>query len=534
MRRILAVGPALALALAAGAPAPAQAQVSGPNVLLVCNGSFGGCPRAAGHFTSIQAAVNAAQPGDWILVWPGIYHEKGSPTAGVLITTPGIHLRGMARNLVVVDGTNPGARGPCSADPQLQDANGGVGRNGIEVFKTDGTSVENLTVCNYLSGTGNTGNQVWFNGGDGSGAIGMASYHGAYLTASSTFFQAGISNPAMYGVFASNASGPGTIEHAYASNMADSSFYVGACPDCNAIVRFVHAENSALGYSGTNAGGHLLIEDSEWDHNRVGILPNSLANDDLPSPQDGACPDNPAHSCTFIQRNFVHDNNNANTPAVGLTATSPVGTGILLSGSRNDTVSNNRVTHQGAWGILINDFPDTSPPSTNPLYCAGGIPNQPTPFGMACYFVAFGNVVTGNVLASNGGFDNPTNSDLADASIPFSIDNCFTQNSDLLTAGGVPTSDPANIQDPAVLGTCGVPGQGDMGELFNQLACDALNVCVTAGTYPRPTHVGLIAIPTQPSMDNPCAGVPVTEAAEAFCPQGHYAGPRGSFFSPPR
>src|SRR5262252_4419226 len=68
-----------------------------------------------GSFTSVQAAVDAAKPGDWILVGPGDYHERGDRDpryrklaeegAGVMITTPGIHLRGMDRNRVVVDGT---------------------------------------------------------------------------------------------------------------------------------------------------------------------------------------------------------------------------------------------------------------------------------------------------------------------------------------------------------------------------------------------------------------------------------------------
>jgi pectin methylesterase-like acyl-CoA thioesterase len=62
-----------------------------------------------GSFTSIQAAVNAARPGDWILIAPGVYHEQGSAGAGVLIKTAGIHLRGLDRNGVVVDGTLPGS-----------------------------------------------------------------------------------------------------------------------------------------------------------------------------------------------------------------------------------------------------------------------------------------------------------------------------------------------------------------------------------------------------------------------------------------
>jgi hypothetical protein len=159
--------------------------------------------------------------------------------------------------------------------------------------------------------------------------------------------------------------------------MADSSFYVGACPDCNAVLRGLHAQNSALGYSGTNSGGHLVIESSEWDSNRVGILPSSLANDDLPSPQDGACPAVPGRSCTLIRFNYVHDNNNPNTPGVGIASTVPIGTGIDLSGGRNDTLFANLIVNNNAWGILINDYPDSTFPN-----CGGGdvFFNPPPPF----------------------------------------------------------------------------------------------------------------------------------------------------------
>ena len=50
--------------------------------------------------------------------------------------------------------------------PRIRKANG---RNGIEVFKAAGVSVENLTACNFLEGGGSSGNEIWFNFGDGSG-----------------------------------------------------------------------------------------------------------------------------------------------------------------------------------------------------------------------------------------------------------------------------------------------------------------------------------------------------------------------------
>lgn len=114
-----------------------------PKVLLV--GTYHG---KAGRYASIQAAVNAARPGDWILVGPGDYHETADETGphgnpadgamgGVFIDKPGITLRGMNRNTVIVDGTNAGAT-PCSSQPSDQNygrvvKGHAVGRNGILV-----------------------------------------------------------------------------------------------------------------------------------------------------------------------------------------------------------------------------------------------------------------------------------------------------------------------------------------------------------------------------------------------------------------
>src|SRR5438270_7543993 len=111
-----------------------EAHAAGPNVLLV--GSYNG---VNGSFPTIQSALDDAQPGDWVLVGPAVYHERqdyadGSQPAGLAITKPGIHLRGMDRNGVVVDGTKPSSP-TCSSNETDQDYGpSSQGRNGIEVF----------------------------------------------------------------------------------------------------------------------------------------------------------------------------------------------------------------------------------------------------------------------------------------------------------------------------------------------------------------------------------------------------------------
>ncbi|HXA27584.1 MAG TPA: hypothetical protein VN193_02455 [Candidatus Angelobacter sp.] len=511
------------------------AAASSPHVLRV--GTVNG---VKGPYASIQAAVNDARPGDWVLVGPGDYHEQGVPgsehQAGVLITTPGVHLRGMNRNTVVVDGTKPGSpqcdAAPSSQNLGLPDGSGGtLGRNGVEVWEADGVSVENLLVCNFLSGSGGgNGNQIWWNGGDGTGTINLHALRGDYITASSSYdYGTDPANHAsstvpmgQYGIFTSNEGGPGVIDHSYASNMGDSDYYIGACQDCNVDLNHAHAENSALGFSGTNAGGHLTIENGEWDRNKTGIAPNTLNNDDWPSPANGACPGG-GGSCSVIRNNNVHDNNNPNTPGYGIAAAAPVGVGIILSGIRNYTVTGNTVTGNNGWGVVVNDYPDgetPSPKSKQP--CAGGT-DLSTPAQSMCYYQAVGNEVAANTFSNNASWNNPGNADIALAAQPSAPANgdCFHGNTD---TSGTLSSDPPQIQ--TLLGMCGIPNQGYLGPSFAQLVCASpgalplIPQCPQVPpvvNYPQGSVADTTILPIpydQATMPDPCKDVP----ANPWCP----------------
>ena len=75
--------------------------------------------------------------------------------------------------------------------------------------------------------------------------------------------------------------------------MNDSGMYVGACLQrCDVTIDHAHMENNALGYSGTNSGGAVVIENSEFDHNEDGVDTNTQIGGDPPAPQNGACPGN--------------------------------------------------------------------------------------------------------------------------------------------------------------------------------------------------------------------------------------------------
>ncbi|MDQ6811228.1 MAG: hypothetical protein M3Z95_04965, partial [Actinomycetota bacterium] len=521
---------ACAALLAIAAPAAAK-------VILV--GTFNG---KASHVGGIQAAVDKAKPGDWVLIGPGDYKEAGTRVpsggkgagAGVVIAKSGIHIRGMDRNTVILDGTKPGTP-QCSssaADQNLGPLDGEghpTGRNGLDVFKSEGVSVENLSACNFLSGSRGGGNQIWFNYGDGSGKSLAGSWRGAFLSATTTFFESKTAPFGSYGIFTSNTAGPGLYTQVYANNMADSAFYIGACPDCNTILDHAHGENSDLGYSGTNAGGHLIIQNSEFDNNQSGFVTNSQNNDDAPSPQDGACPGGGigptgTHSCWLFTKNKVHDNNNPNVPTTGAAEAGPVGSGVVIAGGRNDTVSGNAVYNNGAWGVLLAPYPDTeTPPAV--AHCEGG--TEVTIEGKhVCYYDDFGNEVTANTLTHNGFFGNQSNVDLAELSSPELVGNCWHGNVD--TEGPV-TSEPKEIQSPPH-SECGKPDSGEplSSSLGAQVSCDSqffkeVAACPagTVANYPRQTKVALQALPAQKTMPNPCLGIP----KNSWCPKNEKTPP---------
>jgi len=246
--------------------------------------------RVPEDYLTISAAVKAAKPGDLISVAPGMYHET------VYVQTPDLTIRGRNRNTVILDGnfTLP---------------------NGFLVTAND-VVLENMTVRHYL--------------GNGFYWYGVHGYRGSYLTA--------YANGA-YGIYA-YLSVDGQFDHDYAAGQPNG-FYIGACHPCNALITEVLAENNGLGYSGTNAGGNLVIENSIWRENVVGIAPNTEDTEPL-APQDGVT----------IIHNLVENNNNSTAP-VETEQLATIGTGILIAGGSNDVIEDNRVSGDDYYGILV-------------------------------------------------------------------------------------------------------------------------------------------------------------------------------------
>ena len=369
---------------------------------------FADTVRVPGDYATVQEAVNNAEPGGMVLIAAGVYHES------VVVTTPYITIRGEDRNHVILDG-------------------GDTLPNGIHVIEADGVAVENLTTRHFV-----------LNGVQWSSVFG---YRASYVTAYDN---------GDYGIYAFD-SVYGQFDHSYAGGSPDAGFYIGQCGPCHAMITDSLAENNALGFSGTNAGGDLAIVNSEWRDNIAGIAPNTLDSEA-----------NPPQREVLIAGNYVHDNNSTTADTKDLEYPT-FGVGILIAGGLQNTVTNNLVEDQATYGIAL-------------------LPNLD-----ANVWPTGDNRVVDNVVRRSG------YADLA-MGAPSDGGDCFSGND-------AETSVPPRIQ---VLYACEGPsfrwlGGGDPAPTVNLgiKFLDAID-----GTFPHGDWTTIAAPPPQRGMDRPLTAPP--------------------------
>ncbi|MDQ4108755.1 MAG: right-handed parallel beta-helix repeat-containing protein [Actinomycetota bacterium] len=293
MRRLATASALVALLMMPGGQALAQ---EGPDPVPP---GPAGTVRVPQDAPTIQQAVDRAEPGGLVLVAAGVYREA------VVVTTPYLTIRGMDRNDTILEG-----------DFELA--------NGIHVIEADGVAVENLTARHFL-----------LNGFSWSEVLG---YRGSFLTAHTN---------GDHGIQAFGSRW-GQLDHSYASGSPDAGFSIGACNPCDALITDVLAEHNVLGYSGTNAGGDLVIVNSEWRENLAGIVPNTLDSEPLAPQQD-----------VLIAGNHVHHNNSTTGYAKDHRFV-PNGMGIVVAGGRGNRVVGNLVEDQTTYGIAMIPIVDTN------------------------------------------------------------------------------------------------------------------------------------------------------------------------------
>ena len=380
---------------------------------------------------TIQAAVDAAAPGHLVLIEAGVYHEA------VDITTDELTIRGLDRDGVVLDG-----------DFELD--------NGIRVLGASGVAVENLTVQNYAT------NGIFWTGVDG--------FRGSYLTA--------IRNQA-YGIYAFD-SRHGLIEHSYAAGSADGGVYVGQCYPCDTVVDDVISEHNGMGFSDANAGGNLLVVNSTFRRNRIGVALGSHTYE-LCYPQREAT----------IVGNLISSNNEADTGAMG-PARLAMGNGVVVGGGIGNDIERNRIWDHDRTGIAVVPNPEDTPTDDMPsrdewaLTCAESreLPIA-DPLPALNFWEPYDNQVVGNVLADNRDVDIAVASPNGD--LP-TFGNCASANEYALTA-------PAALE---VLAPCdAAAGDGDWADG----AYDVVAWLTEFDSMPEPVPYTDVELPPLPDLD---------------------------------
>ena len=291
MRKLVSAGVALGFGIALSVPAAAAA--AGGTTIVVNPGQ------------SIQAAVNQAQPGDTVLVKPGVYHQS------VQIRTDGITLRGSGDFLggTVIEPpaspphnlcNNPHVFGPTGVCILAKKVNQKTGKVITPVYND---TVTGLYVKGFAS-----------NGVFGYGTYGLTVQR--VVAVDDGFY--GISRFESTKTLFANDTAIGNNE---------AGFYVGDSPNAATVVRDNVAKGNALGIFVRHARG-VTVMNNRATGNCQGVL---VLDDGQPGGAGNA----------VIQRNSVFRNNKscpANEEAPPLQ-----GGGILLVGATQTKVTNNSV-----------------------------------------------------------------------------------------------------------------------------------------------------------------------------------------------
>ena len=293
---------------------------------------FGRPNAVIGPGESIQAAVDAAQPGDRIFLRPGTY------TQAVTINKPEIKLVGLGRRL--------GSHGRGAAILE----NPGDEENGITITSAgSGVEIVNLTVRNFEE--------------NGVLLVGVNGFHLSEVVAE---------NDGEYGFFPLLSSN-GLIEHCLATGHSDTGIYVGESE--HVAVRGSTAFGNLNGFEIENSS-HVEVSDNESFDNVAGFLVIPLPGLPVKSSSD-----------ILLTDNNVHDNNRTNFATEGFEEIVPSGSGILIVGTDATEVRTNVIAGNSFVGIGV--------ANTGLLAQLAGVPIgdiEPFPDGVRVQ----GNTVTGN------------------------------------------------------------------------------------------------------------------------------------------
>jgi parallel beta-helix repeat protein len=251
--------------------------------------------------TTIQAAVDAANPGDTVRLPPGTYHEN------VLVTKDNITIEGSAGS--ILDGTGlPG---------------------------TSGIAVRSLTPLVRINGFRLTGLQIQNYSRNGVILVGVDNYvidHGVYI------------NNDAYGIFPIRSS-HGLIEFNRVSGSNDTGIYIGQSSD--AVIRKNHITDCTVGIN-VEVSSNITVQNNTAMENSVGMFVAVL-------------PGLSVTETTNIQilGNLLNKNNRPNpvTDPADILSQLPSGVGLLIMGADHLIAADNKVSGNNSGGIALIQVP---------------------------------------------------------------------------------------------------------------------------------------------------------------------------------
>jgi len=253
---------------------------------------------------SIQKAVDSANPGDTIRVFPGIYHEF------VYVDKPNIKLIGIIQN---------------GKWPRLE------GRNKLNdgiIASGSGFYVEGFHISNYRA-------------------------NGVMTQAANdvTIRKLMIDHTGIYGIYPTLGTNI-VIEDTVSWGIADAAIYVGMCK--NTDVRRNEVFENVSGIEIENSS-NILVEDNTVYNNTAGILVFTLPG--LPTKNS---------KNIIVRNNIVFENNHKNFAAKGaIVGSVPPGVGLMVLSSDQVIVERNIIRRNSLAGIVVADK-SALPPSKKP------------------------------------------------------------------------------------------------------------------------------------------------------------------------
>jgi parallel beta-helix repeat protein len=328
---------------------------------------------------SIQAAVDAASPGDTVKVMPGDYVETHAGTAAVRVTKP---LKLLAKSKL------PGVKvrilpGPGQTDGILvEPANPGDP-------DVDGVMIKGFTVEGFSN------NGIW-----------LAHVNNFKIKGNESIdnLENGI-----WPTLSTN----GLVKKNVAYGSQDSALWVEASENVRVIKNEFHHSPTGLEIT---VSKNILARNNDVHHNSTGI--------GLYHPSAASLPPLGGDGFWDIVGNYVHDNNEPNSaPPGSMSADLPAGGGILVLGVDNVNIQRNRIENNNFYGIAVVDYCLAVIDSS--FNCGANPPEvEPAPDD---------NTYVSNSLVNNGTNPEPTHplavyaADITYFAYP-ALSNCFAGN----------------------------------------------------------------------------------------------------------